>query len=64
MGFIEPDTTLLAAELAAAADADLRPEHTRLLHLFVRLPVQDQREMLGRARLKIQLRELQSDELG
>jgi hypothetical protein len=37
--------------------------HDRLLQLYARLPIKDQQEMLTLARLKIQLRELNTDDL-
>lgn len=42
--------------------ACLGPEHTRLLHLFDRLPVQDRLEMVLLARLKMQLRAWEPDD--
>lgn len=61
----EASTTLLATE----PEPELTPPpgwlplHTRLLQLYARLPLKDQREMLALARLKIQLRELSADDL-
>lgn len=40
-----------------------QPIHARLLHLYLQLPEQDQREMLALARLKVRLKELQSDDM-
>ncbi|MFN2199226.1 MAG: hypothetical protein ACK2UW_24120 [Anaerolineales bacterium] len=65
MDFTEPNVTLLTVEAdqVQPAPPNWQPIHARMLHLFLQLPEQDQRELLALALLKVRLKELQSDDM-